>query len=426
MAAPHSDTQRSEKLAGLALIAAAALALFAANSGFADSYHHLLETKPGPALPRYGMLSVHQWVADGLMAVFFLLVGLEVKREWYDGRLSTPAERRLPFIAAAAGMAVPALVYLAVTGFDAALVRGWAIPSATDIAFAIGILALLGPRANPTVKLLLVTIAIVDDVGAVAIIALVYTASLNGVAIALALAVLAAMAMLNQFGVRRLWPYLLAFPLLWLAMLASGIHATIAGVLAALVVPLGKGEARSPLKLLEHRLHPWVMFGVMPLFGFASAGVHISGTDELFEPVALAIIAGLFIGKQAGVFGAIWLADRLGVAPRPAYARWLELYGASLLCGVGFTMSLFIGALAFPDSPEAIAAAKLGTLAGSFLSAIAGFAVLRLTRPVAFSEEEISEAKEIFGEDQAETAPLQPTLSEEMAAGEPGMRRTKD
>ena len=400
MAAPHSDTQRSEKLAGLVLITAAALALFAANSGFADPYHQLLETRAGPALPRYGMLSVHQWIADGLMAVFFLLVGLEVKREWYDGRLSTPAERRLPFIAAAAGMAVPALVYLAVTGFDPALVRGWAIPSATDIAFAIGILALLGPRANPTVKLLLVTIAIVDDVGAVAIIALVYTASLNGVAIAFVLAILAAMAMLNQFGVRRLWPYLIAFPFLWLATLASGIHATIAGVLAALAVPLGKGEARSPLKLLEHRLHPWVMFGVMPLFGFASAGVHIGGTGELFQPVALAIIAGLFLGKQAGVFGAIWLADRMGAAPRPAHARWLELYGASLLCGVGFTMSLFIGALAFPNSPEAIEAAKLGTLAGSFLSAIAGFAVLRLTTPVDFSKAEISEAMEIFGEDQ--------------------------
>ncbi|MFP5328942.1 MAG: Na+/H+ antiporter NhaA [Alphaproteobacteria bacterium] len=422
----QSDTQRTEKLAGLALIAAAALALIAANSALGDAYHHLLETRVGPAMPRFGVLSVHQWIADGLMAVFFLLVGLEVKREWYDGRLSTPAERRLPFIAAAAGMAVPALIYLVMIGFDPALVRGWAIPSATDIAFAVGILALLGARANPTVKLLLVTIAIVDDVGAVAIIALVYTGSLNGTAIALALAILAAMAMLNQFGVRRLWPYLLAFPLLWLAMLASGIHATIAGVLAALAIPLGRGEARSPLKLLEHRLHPWVMFGVMPLFGFASAGVHVTALGQLLEPISLAIIAGLFVGKQAGVFGAIWLADKMGVAPRPAHARWLELYGASLLCGVGFTMSLFIGALAFPASPEAVEAAKLGTLAGSFLSAVAGFAVLRLTTPVPFSEEELSEAKEIFGEDQRETTTLQPTLSEEMAAGEPGMRRSRD
>jgi len=421
----RSDIQRTEKLAGLVLILAAALALIAANSALADPYHRLLETKLGPAMPRFGVLSIHYWIADGLMAVFFLLVGLEVKREWYDGRLSTPAERRLPILAAAAGMAVPALVYLLITDFDRALLRGWAIPSATDIAFAIGILALLGARANPTIKLLLVTIAIVDDIGAVAIIALVYTEGLNGVAIASAVAILAGMGAMNIFGVRKLWPYLLAFPVLWYAMLASGIHATIAGVLAALTVPLGKDEPYSPLKRLEHGLHPWVMFGVMPLFGFASAGVHVGNIAELFEPVALAIIGGLFIGKQVGVFGAIWVADRTGIAPRPQFARWAELYGASLLCGVGFTMSLFIGALAFPRSPEAVEAAKLGTLAGSFLSAIVGWAVLRFTAPVPFSEEEHEEAEEIFGEDQHKALPS-PTLAEEMAAGEPGMRTTKD
>jgi NhaA family Na+:H+ antiporter len=376
-------------------------------------------------MPRFGVLSVHAWVADGLMAIFFLLVGLEVKREWYDGRLSTPAERRLPFIAAAAGMAVPALVYLAITGFDPALIRGWAIPSATDIAFAIGVLALLGKRANPSVKLLLVTIAIVDDIGAVAIIALVYTASLDGVAIAIALAVLAAMAALNLFGVRRLWPYLVGFAALWYAMLASGIHPTVAGVLAALTIPLGTGERRSPLKRLEHGLHPWVMFGIMPLFGFASAGVTVTGFGALLQPLPLAILAGLFVGKQAGVFGAIWLADRVGVAPRPQYTCWAELYGASLLCGIGFTMSLFIGALAFAGAPESIEAAKLGTLAGSLLSALVGFAVLRLTTPLAFSDEELAEAREIFGEDQPDRLPQQ-TLSEEMAVGEPAMRRSQD
>ena len=376
-------------------------------------------------MPRFGILSVHQWIADGLMAIFFLLVGLEVKREWYEGRLSTPAERRLPFLAAGAGMAVPALVYLLITGFEPALLRGWAIPSATDIAFAIGILALLGSRANPTIKLLLVTVAIVDDIGAVAIIALVYTETLDGVAIAVALGILAGMAALNTFGVRRLWPYLIAFPFLWYAMLASGIHATIAGILAALVVPLGKGEPRSPLKRLEHDLHPWVMFGVMPLFGFASAGVAVDNVAELFQPVALAIIGGLFLGKQLGVFGAIWLSDRIGLAPRPVHARWLELYGASLLCGVGFTMSLFIGALAFPNSPEAVEAAKIGTLAGSLLSAVVGWTVLRFGAPAVFSEQEREEAKEIFGEDQE--ARLQvATLAESLAVGEPGMRRTKD
>ncbi len=400
MAGGPRDLQRQEKYAGLLLIAASTAALLLANSGLSHGYHALLETKLGPAMPRLGVLDVHHWVADGLMAIFFLLVGLEVKREWYDGRLSTPAERRLPFLAAGAGMAVPALFYLIVTGFDPQLIRGWAIPSATDIAFAIGILALLGSRANPTIKLLLVTIAIVDDVGAVMIIAFVYTASLDGFAIATALVILAIMGALNLFGVRRVWPYLIGFACLWLAMLASGIHATIAGVLAALTVPLGRGESRSPLKLLEHRIHPYVMFGVMPVFGFASAGVEIGGGASLGQPLPLAIIAGLFLGKQVGVFGAIWLADRAGIAPRPPHTRWLELYGASLLCGIGFTMSLFIAALAFPAAPAAVEAAKLGILAGSLLSAVAGFAILRFTAPPIFSEEDRAEAIEIFGEDQ--------------------------
>ena len=318
MAAHTPDLQRQEKLAGLLLIAAAALALLLANSGLSHAYHAVLETKFGPAMPRFGIMSVHYWIADGLMAVFFLLVGLEVKREWYDGQTGDTAQRRLPIIAAAAGMAVPALLYLTVVGFDPALIRGWAIPSATDIAFAIGILALLGSRANPAIKLLLVTIAIVDDIGAVLIIALVYTANLDGTAIAYAVGVLAAMGAMNVFGVRRLWPYLIGFALLWLAMLASGVHATIAGVLAALAIPLGQGEDHSPLKRLEHAIHPWVMFGVVPLFGLASAGVELTGISSLIEPLPLAIMAGLFFGKQIGVFGAIWIADRTGVAPRPA------------------------------------------------------------------------------------------------------------
>jgi NhaA family Na+:H+ antiporter len=425
MATDQRNIQAQEKLAGLLLIGAAGLALLAANSGLAHTYHELLDLKLGPVMPRLGQMSVHYWIADGLMAVFFLLVGLEVKREWYEGRLSTPAERRLPIIAAAAGMAIPAIVYLSIISFDPALIRGWAIPSATDIAFAIGILALLGPRANPAIKLLLVTIAIVDDIGAVAIIALVYTASLDGVAIAAALAVLALMGILNLFGIRRLWPYLACFSLLWLAMLASGIHATIAGVLAALAIPLGKGESRSPLKRLEHAIHPWVMFGIVPLFGLASAGVELGGLEALLQPLPLAIAAGLFIGKQLGVFGAVWLADKAGVAPRPVSARWSELYGASLLCGVGFTMSLFIGALAFPGNSEAIEAAKIGTLAGSLLSAVAGWAVLRFARVAPFSDEDHAEAEEIFGEDQDRDWP-ETSVAQELAAGEPGMRQSAD
>jgi Na+:H+ antiporter, NhaA family len=397
MAATNANDK--EKLAGLILMAAAGLALLIANSPLAGTYEDWLHFKFGPEMPRFGQMSVHYWIADGLMAIFFLLVGLEVKREWYDGRLSTPAERRLPMIAAAAGMAVPALIFLLVIGFDPALRNGWAIPAATDIAFAMGVLALLGARSNPAIKLLLVTIAIIDDVGAVAIIALFYTADLNATAIALALAILAGMGALNMMGVRRLWPYLICFALLWLAMLASGIHATIAGVLAALAVPLGRGEAVSPLRRLEHNIHPWVMFGVMPIFGFASAGVHIGGIDDLLQPLPIAILLGLFIGKQVGVFGAIWLSTRVNACNRPVGTTWTQLYGASLLCGIGFTMSLFIGELAFPNSPEAVDAAKIGTLAGSLLAAICGWSVLRFAKPTEVPDEEASEASEIFGED---------------------------
>lgn len=398
-----ASIQRREKLAGLILLFAAGLALVLANSPLEHAYHQILETRLGPPMPRYGSLTLHAWIADGVMAIFFLLVGLEVKREWYEGRLSTPSERRLPMLAAAAGMAVPALLYLLIIGADPALVRGWAIPSATDIAFAIGVLALLGPRASPSLKLLLVTIAIVDDIGAVMIIALVYTAGLNGVAIGAALVITAAMAGMNMFGVRRLWPYMLGFAFLWFAMLASGIHATIAGVLAALTVPLGRSEGHSPLVQLEYAIHPYVMFGVMPLFGLASAGVHIGGLGEIVETLPLAILVGLFVGKQLGVFGAIWLAVKANVCLKPAGTSWMQLYGASLLCGIGFTMSLFIGALAFPQSPETVEAAKIGTLAGSLLSAVCGWAVLRLAKPTAMVAEDIAEAWEIFGDDLPET-----------------------
>ena len=401
MAGDPRDLQRQERIAGLLLIAAAGAALLLANSGLSHAYHLILETKLGPPMPRFGQMSVHHWIADGLMAIFFLLVGLEVKREWYDGRLSTPAERRLPIVAAAAGMAVPAIIYLAVTGFDPALMRGWAIPSATDIAFAVGVLALLGSRANPAIKLLLVTIAIVDDIGAVIIIALVYTANLSVGAIGAAVVLFGAMTGLNLLGVRRLWPYLIGFALLWYAMLASGIHPTVAGVLAALTIPLGLGEARSPLKRLEHGIHPWVMLGIMPLFGLASAGVALSNL-ALFEPVPIAIALGLFAGKQIGVFGAIWLTVRSGLAPKPDHTRWSELYGASVLCGIGFTMSLFIGALAFPASPEAVEGAKVGTLAGSLLSALVGYAVLRFIAPAPIDEKEAAEAGELFAADQPE------------------------
>jgi NhaA family Na+:H+ antiporter len=332
------------------------------------------------------------------MAVFFLLVGLEVKREWYDGQLATPAARRLPMIAAAAGMAVPALVYNVATGFDPTLSSGWAIPAATDIAFALGVLALIGDRVPASIKLLLVTIAIIDDIGAVAIIALFYTSDLNVQALAASAIIVSIMAAMTMFGVRKLWPFLVGFVLLWIAVFESGVHATIAGVLAALTIPLGKDEPYSPLKVLEHRIHPFVMFGIVPLFGFASAGVSFPSADAMLEPLPIGIALGLFIGKQAGVFGAVWIADRTGLAPKPQSLRWVHIYGASLLCGIGFTMSLFIGALAFSD-PLLGDEAKVGTLAGSLVSGIFGFALLKWSKPIPSTLEELDEAEEVFGED---------------------------
>jgi NhaA family Na+:H+ antiporter len=401
MSAASEHQQRQEKYAGIALIASAAVALIAANSSLAPAYDQLLHLRLGPAMPRLGQLSLHEWIADGLMAIFFLLVGLEVKREWYEGRLSSPAERRLPILAAVSGMALPALLYVAVVGAEPSLLRGWAIPAATDIAFAIGVLAILGRHSPASIKLLLVTIAIVDDIGAVLVIALFYTADLNIWALAGALALAGVMATLGQFGVRRLWPFLAGFALLWLLMLASGVHATISGVLAALTIPLGRGEDRSPLKRLEHGIHPWVMFGVVPIFGFASAGVALTGgLGELVQPLPLAILAGLFVVKQLGIFGAIWLAIRTGLASRPKGASWAQLYGAAILCGIGFTMSLFIGALAFPGDAARIDEAKIGVLAGSILSAVVGYAVLRLAKPMLSNDEDVDEAQEIFGADQ--------------------------
>ena len=398
--ADAANQAREERNAGLLLIAAAVAAMIAANSPFADQWHHLIERPLGVILPRVGELTPHLFVADGLMAIFFLLVGLEVKREWFEGRLSTRAERRLPIIAAAAGMAVPALIYVAVVGADPAFVHGWAIPAATDIAFAIGVLAILGRHAPPSIKLLLVTIAIVDDIGAVLVIALFYTSDLNIPALAGALALAGAMLALGRFGVRRLWPFLAGFALMWVLMLASGVHATIAGVLAALTIPLGR-EGQSPLKRLEHAIHPWVMFGIVPIFGLVSAGVHLTGGITLLtDPVPLAVLLGLFVGKQVGIFGAIALAVKAGLAPKPEGAGWTQLYGAAILCGIGFTMSLFIGALAFPGDQLRIDQAKLGTLAGSLISAIVGYAVLRLARPVELNAEDVEEAGEIFAADQ--------------------------
>ena len=378
----------SEAAAGIVLIAAAAIALILANvPATAPGYAALLDLRTGPLLSsEHGAMTVHLWINDGLMAVFFLLVGLEIKRELVDGQLASAADRRLPFLAAAAGMIVPALVVLAVTGSDRALQPGWAIPAATDIAFAIGVLALLGPRVPPQLKLLLATIAIVDDMGAVAIIAVAYTDHVAAMALGVAVATVAGLYVLNRRGVLTLWPYLLGFAALWLAIFMSGIHATIAGVVTAALIPFratsdAADHHGSPLHRLEHALSPWVAFVVVPLFGLANAGVPLANTSlaTLVEPLVLGIALGLFVGKQAGIFAAIWLADRLRIARRPHGVSWRQLYGMALVAGIGFTMSLFIGGLAFTD-PALLDRVKVGVLAGSIASALAGMALLATAR----------------------------------------------
>ncbi|KQO56701.1 sodium:proton antiporter [Methylobacterium sp. Leaf87] len=367
---------RSDAGGGLVLMASAALALLIANSPLASAYFGLLAAHLGP-------LSVLHWVNDGLMAVFFLLVGLEIKREVLDGRLRTWPDRILPGVAALGGMLAPALIYVFVNRASPETLRGWAIPTATDIAFALGVLALLGPRVPVSLKVFLTALAILDDLGAVLIIAAFYTASLSLPMLVGAVITVAVLVALNRAGVSRLTPYLLLGAVLWVLVLGSGIHATIAGVVLALTIPLRTSPAKpddpaSPLHKLEHALQPWSSFVVLPIFGFANAGVALGGMSAamLLEPVTLGVGLGLFLGKQIGVFGMIAVAVKLGLAPRPAHAGWWQLYGLSLLCGVGFTMSLFIGLLAFADTPALETETKIGVLLGSVSCMVAGALVL--------------------------------------------------
>lgn len=365
--------------AGILLILVAVAAMVAANSPLAHGYHALFHGDL-PWSPIAKLSNLHLWINDALMALFFFVVGLEIKREVLDGELASPERRRLPVLAAAAGMAVPALVYLALAGGDPALLRGWAIPAATDIAFALGVLALLGKRVPPSLRLFLLTVAIVDDLGAVAIIALFYTASLKLGWLALAAAVLALLAGLNRMGVTRGLPYVILASVLWYAVLHSGVHATVAGVLAAFTVPMkldGRGD--SLLLRMEHAMAPLSAYFIVPLFGFANAGVSLSGLSpaDLAAPLPIGIALGLFLGKQIGIMGAIWAAVKLKLARPPAGASWVQLWGMALLCGIGFTMSLFIAQLGFPDSPLLVDEAKIGVLSGSLLSALLGYAVLR-------------------------------------------------
>ncbi len=378
---PHARTSairrflEAQSSAGIVLMGAAVLALLIANSPLGPGYGEMLHTYAGP-------LSLEHWINDGLMAVFFLLVGLEIKREVLDGQLSTWSRRILPGIAAAGGMIVPALIYLAFNRGPTA--AGWAIPAATDIAFALGVIALLGNRAPASLRVFLAALAIIDDLGAVLIIAIFYTAGLSLPDLAGAGVALAVLVALNRFGVRRLSPYLLIGLVLWVLVLRSGIHATLAGVMLAFTIPMDATPARSdadcvsPLHQLEHWLHLPVGFIILPIFGLANAAVPVLGLppEALVAPVTVGVAAGLLIGKVIGVFGFSMLAVKLGLADMPAHANRQQLLGVALLCGIGFTMSIFITLLAFPGSLLLQAEAKIGVLAGSLVAGVLGYVVL--------------------------------------------------
>ncbi len=323
------------------------------------------------------------WINDGLMAIFFLLVGLEIKREMIGGELSTWGSRILPGLAAAGGMALPAIIFLIMTRGHEGITDGWAIPTATDIAFALGILSLLGSRVPGSLKILLTSIAILDDLGAIAIIALFYTRQLEFTYLGAAAICIAVLFTFNQIGIARLAPYLLIGAVLWFCVYKSGVHATLAGVVVALMIPARSKIAtvEPPLRRLEHAIDPWVSLLIVPVFAFANAGVHFGGLrhSDVVGPLPLGIALGLFLGKQIGIFGVIWSAVRLDLAPKPDGAGWIHVYGMSLLCGVGFTMSLFIGGLAFSGSEHLMGATRIGVLCGSVVSALLGTILLHRT-----------------------------------------------
>ena len=378
---------RHEAASGIVLMLASALALVLANSPMAGFYDLLLSLRGSVRIGSFGIEKpLLLWVNDGLMAIFFLLVGLEIKREVLAGQLSDRSAAILPAAAAIGGMVVPALIYLGITwhapSATAGAASGWAIPAATDIAFSLGVMALLGSRVPTSLKLFLTALAIIDDLGAIVVIAIFYTEELSWVSLAVAAAALAVLVVLNLAGVRRVVWYVLVGLVLWVFVLKSGVHATLAGVALALAIPFeAKPGDASPLIRVEHELAPWVAFGILPVFGFANAGLSFTGLSfsSILEPVPLAIAAGLFFGKQIGVSATAALVIRAGWAELPGNAGWVTLWGTSILTGIGFTMSLFIGTLAFGES-DTEAIMRLGVLVGSALSAIAGAAVLGLSK----------------------------------------------
>ncbi len=379
---------RLEAAGGIILVIAAMAALIVANSPLHGFYYHILnginfsigfsgvETDFDLEIQKSLLL----WINDGLMAVFFFLVGLEIKRELVEGGLSTRDKALLPALAAIGGMAVPAAIYWYINKDMPENLDGWAIPAATDIAFALGVLALVGSRAPVSLKILLTAIAIIDDIGAIVIIALFYTADIEFIPLEFAAAALALLFVLNRKNVSNVAPYILTGIIMWVAVLESGIHATLAGVITALFIPVRskKNPEHSPCGYLEHSLHPWVAFGVLPVFAFANAGVPFYGMTlaDLLDPVTLGIALGLFVGKQIGIFGIMWLTIVSGLSPKPKDANWTQLYAVSLLCGIGFTMSLFIGGLAF-EGVEMQASVRMGVLMGSVCSAVLAYLLLR-------------------------------------------------
>ena len=379
---PMKKFLQLESAGGIILMIAAALAMLLANSPAAFLHQALIDT---PVEVRIGALHLAKplllWINDGLMAVFFFLVGLELKREVLEGELSEPSKIVLPALGAVGGMAIPALIYVLFNYDDPQNISGWAIPAATDIAFALGVLSLLGDRVPASLKVFLVSLAIFDDIGAIIMIALFYSGELSTLALLVASACVIALAILNRKNIVNFAPYLLIGLILWVAVLKSGVHATLAGVLLALFIPMNdrNNPAASPLEELEHDLHSSVMLAILPLFAFANSGINLQGIslDYLLHPVPLGITLGLVIGKQIGIFGFCWLGIKLGLAKLPEGISWGSLYGVSLICGIGFTMSLFIGSLAFESGTgPALFDERLGVIVGSVISAIGGYLVL--------------------------------------------------
>lgn len=377
------DFLKKESASGIILLFAAIFAMLLANSPWGSWYDMLLDV---PVVVAVGQLEIAKplllWINDGLMALFFFLVGLELKREFLEGDLSKPGQVTLPAIGALGGMAVPAMFYVALNHENPSALNGWAIPTATDIAFALGILAIIGSKVPLQLKVFLTSLAIFDDIGAIVIIALFYTEQLSMLSLIVAATMITILFGLNRYNVTTTSPYIFIGVILWIAVLKSGVHATLAGVLLAFFIPIkGKGDEPSPLKSLEHNLHSTVAFVVLPIFAFANAGISFNGVgfEQVASPVPLGIILGLVIGKQIGVFGFCFVAIKLGFAKLPTKVNWTLLYGVSLLCGVGFTMSLFIGSLAFEQVPDILEYQdRLGIVIGSIISGFGGYIVIRL------------------------------------------------